>query len=941
VGELILIGMFLLQQAQPQPTGGIAGRIVFRDGLPAARIIVNATAVPVPGRPAAPARTALTDPSGIYRLENLSPGSYYVRANFTGSALLYPGVTTEAEATVVAVTPGPPLGNIDIVVPDFLSGVRVSGRVVFPPGQTPAAGALRAQLGQANAALAADGSFEFHHVFPGSYSIITPSPGAQPVRITVTDRDVSGIELLVPPLIPVSGTVSAEGGARPALSFFFEGPIYRTAVAVQPDGAFTTQLPAGAYMVGVLAGSVSPGGRAPSLGAAAFAPGYYPISLTAGSQNLLTGPLIITSSDAAVRIALAAGRSGGVKVSGRVRTAANDSGADLSRKLTLASMPTNTIVEALINKDGSFEIPKMMPGTYAASFNLTGEVGSAPMTVIVPNRDLTGLEIAAPAPVEIAGRVAVDGNGNPPKFSLTLIRGGNLTVGADSNGTFSVPPADLAMLARSSGAHVVGVNVNALPDGSFRMTLPQGDYRVIPAVNSPAYFVRSMTHGSTRLLTEPLHVASDEPAPLHIGFGTTAANPWKKVSGRVKGLDSSRGLTRVALEGSFTATIETPVNPDGTFEFLSVLPGTTYIARLMPPSDAVSSPPVTVADKDVDGVEIFIPRERDVTIHASAEGNAPVPTFMLSLSGTTVPAANGRTVNASTVSALVKPEPDGSFKARLPEDERRVRISGYPLGYTVKSLTYGSVDLKRNPARFDGVVPTAITVVFALDPAVPLRNIQGRVTGLDPVQGDVRLVLNGAAAFATFETTVGSNGLFSFSKIPQGTYVPTLTGGVASGLLTPTSIAVAGTDITGLEINFPKGSSRPNRPEIEAPPTGATVRDLTGLNSGGLQSANESAAVANLRTVNTAQVTFLNISQGKYGSISDLISAGLLDSTFEGVKAGFTFSVVAMDSDYAAVATPASPDSGRYGYYSTPDAVVRYSPLGILAPPRRGGNAVQ
>jgi hypothetical protein len=171
--------------------------------------------------------------------------------------------------------------------------------------------------------------------------------------------------------------------------------------------------------------------------------------------------------------------------------------------------------------------------------------------------------------------------------------------------------------------------------------------------------------------------------------------------------------------------------------------------------------------------------------------------------------------------------------------------------------------------------------------------------------------------------------------------MPTLAGGVASGLLTPSSITVSGTDISVLEIHLPKGSTAPGRPEIEASPTGATGRDRTVLNSGGLKSANESAAAANLRTVNTAQVTVLNISQGKYGSISDLISAGLLDSTFEGVKAGFTFSVVPAGSDYAAVAIPTSSDTGRYGYYSTPDAVVRYSPLGFLAPPRRSGNAVQ
>lgn len=939
--QLILIGMFLLQQVQTQPTGAIAGRIVFRDGLPAAGIVVTATAVSAPG-PATFGRTAFTDASGSYRVQNLAPGSYYVRANFPGATLLYPGVTTEAQATAVAVTPGPPIGNMDIVVPDSMAGVRVSGRVVFPPGQAPAAGTLRVQMGQQNAALADDGTFEFPHVLPGGYAINIPSPGTQPVRITVADKEITGVELIVPRMVPVSGTVSAEGGARPVLSFMFDGPVYRTAVAVQPNGTFTTQLPAGVYMVGVLAGTISPGGRGPAPGTAAFAPGYYPMSLSAGSQNLLTGALTITPSDSAVRIVLAVGMSGGVKVSGRVGTGVNDSGSAPSRKVTLVSGPTNTIVEAAVNADGSFEIPRMMPGTYAASFTLTAEVWSAPMMVVVPNRDFPGLDIAVPPPIEVVGRVAVDANGNAPKLSLTLVRGGNLTFGVDANGLPAVPANDLAVLARTGGGHVLGVNVSPLPDGTFRMTLPQGDYRVIPGLNSPAYFIRSMTHGSTRLFTEPLHVSSDESAEIHIGIGTTAANPWKKVSGRVKGLDPGRGLARMALEGRQTATIETPVNPDGTFEFLSVMPGTGYTARLMPSSDAVAAPPVTVADKDVEGIEIVVPRERDVTIHTSAEGNSPVPIFMLSFSAFSAPAVpNGRTSTTSSVSALIKPEPDGSFKARLPEDERRVRISGYPLGYTVKSMTYGSVDLLRNSARFDGVVPTAINVVFGVDPAAPFRNIQGRVTGLDPDQSGVRLVLNGAAAFATFETTVSSTGVFNFSKIPQGTYVPTLTGGVTSGLLTPSSIVVSGTDITALDINLPKGSIKPNRPEVEAAPTGATVSDLTGLNSSGLKSANESAAVANLRTVNTAQVVYLSSSGGNYGSISDLISAGLLDSTFNGVKAGFTFSIIAVGPDYAAVAMPASADTGRYGFYSTPDAVIRHSPVGFLAPPRRGGNPVQ
>jgi prepilin-type N-terminal cleavage/methylation domain-containing protein len=57
------------------------------------------------------------------------------------------------------------------------------------------------------------------------------------------------------------------------------------------------------------------------------------------------------------------------------------------------------------------------------------------------------------------------------------------------------------------------------------------------------------------------------------------------------------------------------------------------------------------------------------------------------------------------------------------------------------------------------------------------------------------------------------------------------------------------------------------------------------------QAANESAAVANLRTINTAQVTYLSSAAGKYGDLPDLIAAKLLDDTFTGTKAGYNYSV--------------------------------------------------
>ena len=46
------------------------------------------------------------------------------------------------------------------------------------------------------------------------------------------------------------------------------------------------------------------------------------------------------------------------------------------------------------------------------------------------------------------------------------------------------------------------------------------------------------------------------------------------------------------------------------------------------------------------------------------------------------------------------------------------------------------------------------------------------------------------------------------------------------------------------------------------------------------QAANESAAVANLRTINTAQVTYLSTAGGNYGDVNALVTAGLLDTRF-------------------------------------------------------------
>src|SRR5438309_10192862 len=63
------------------------------------------------------------------------------------------------------------------------------------------------------------------------------------------------------------------------------------------------------------------------------------------------------------------------------------------------------------------------------------------------------------------------------------------------------------------------------------------------------------------------------------------------------------------------------------------------------------------------------------------------------------------------------------------------------------------------------------------------------------------------------------------------------------------------------------------------------------------QSAQESSAVAQLRTINTAEITYLSSNQGSYGDIPSLITQGLLDNRFAGSVSGYNYAITASSTD--------------------------------------------
>jgi prepilin-type N-terminal cleavage/methylation domain-containing protein len=107
------------------------------------------------------------------------------------------------------------------------------------------------------------------------------------------------------------------------------------------------------------------------------------------------------------------------------------------------------------------------------------------------------------------------------------------------------------------------------------------------------------------------------------------------------------------------------------------------------------------------------------------------------------------------------------------------------------------------------------------------------------------------------------------------------------------------------------------------------------------QTAQESKAVAQLRTINTAEVTYISSNQGSYGDIPSMIGQGLLDARFTGSISGYSFTLSASGNSYTANATAVSTNSGRFDFYTLPDYVIRYSTDPTRAPAGLSGEPVR
>ena len=248
VGETVTIRM--------QRGGIITGRVLNSSGEPVIGITVETTrvrddagrTVTIPLNSADLILGRQTDDRGIYRIYGLAPGTYVVSAGsgvlgfslkptpFAGRAKIYYPSVTRDTAVEVSVRSGDETGGIDIRY-RAETGSAITGKVLGAPVGGEGLAAMTAsyvaltKAGTDNligtsivSPMGNNTGYSFYGLPNGDYEAIAFRPdlnnssvmASAPRRVTVSGRDVTGIDLKLETMATISGTVALEKLAAPS-----------------------------------------------------------------------------------------------------------------------------------------------------------------------------------------------------------------------------------------------------------------------------------------------------------------------------------------------------------------------------------------------------------------------------------------------------------------------------------------------------------------------------------------------------------------------------------------------------------------------------------------------------------------------------------------------------------------------------------------------------
>jgi protocatechuate 3,4-dioxygenase beta subunit len=370
------------------PQGVIAGRVTDADGdpMPGVQVSVNQTVRARRQRGMVPKGGATTDDQGSFRIANLSPGPYYVSADDSQSRVreqdnmvhpgrvlnrasnvktYYPDSIDAAGATSLQVVAGSELPGIDIRMRrERVFSVR--GLTIDAATGKPAKTELRAQLKGASqygfdsaweTSSREDGTFELRNLLPGEYVLMASTDNrADPAygreEVSISDSDITSVQVTLEHGVTVSGTVKLEGGGPPGrLSIFLSdsGGAFGQAYSGQIKADGTFELP-----------GIALGKYATHL--QELPEGAYVKSIRFGQQDITRTVLDLTSGGSGTLDILLSPHA--AEVSGTVKN--KDGAAMTGVEVTLwpKQGQSKRVYQGSTDQNGDFRIAGLAPGDY-------------------------------------------------------------------------------------------------------------------------------------------------------------------------------------------------------------------------------------------------------------------------------------------------------------------------------------------------------------------------------------------------------------------------------------------------------------------------------------------------------------------------------------------------------------------------------------------------
>jgi TonB family protein len=221
--------------------------------------------------------------------------------------------------------------------------------------------------------------------------------------------------------------------------------------------------------------------------------------------------------------------------------------------------------------------------------------------------------------------------------------------------------------------------------------------------------------------------------------GTSSPSAGVALRGRViraPGVPAPSQRVSITTGGNPALSGETFTKADGSFEFLNVPPG-SYTLQISVP---VPTQQIVVGNVDVNGIEFTAVPMKNVSGRVLVEGLGTVPRLAF-----TVVHPNGR------VTLVAAQQPDGTMRLFLPEGEHRVLLD-VP-GYTVKSLTYRSIDLLKDPIKIASTDTEQLLVTLSANPSS--TGARGDPAGVPPAVGPGTVTVSATNPTITYQIQPG------------------------------------------------------------------------------------------------------------------------------------------------------------------------------------------